>query len=126
MRINACLLLLVSLYSNILSKLVILKPSGGSRNYLYQLTKRPDAVATPDVRLALSFISSSPRFSKTSVPSHMYFFSCAAQQKPNTLGKLEMKWRRSMGEPGRLQTQPIMGTVGLETNFFVEQVYRRC
>lgn len=29
----------------------------------------------------------------------------------NVLGKLQISWRMNMGEPGRLQTQQILGTV---------------
>lgn len=31
----------------------------------------------------------------------------------NILGKLQITWRTNLGEPGRLQTQQIMGTVSL-------------
>jgi hypothetical protein len=29
----------------------------------------------------------------------------------NILGKLQITWRTNLGEPGRLQTQQILGTV---------------
>lgn len=32
-------------------------------------------------------------------------------QGSNGLGKLQITWRTNLGEPGRLQTQQILGTV---------------
>lgn len=31
----------------------------------------------------------------------------------NVLGKLQITWRTNLGEPGRLQTQQILGTVSI-------------
>lgn len=32
-------------------------------------------------------------------------------ENSNTLGKLDITWRTTLGEPGRLQTQQILGSV---------------
>lgn len=41
----------------------------------------------------------------------------AKAEGSNTLGKLEIMWRTTLGEPGRLQTQQILGNVSLWTDF---------
>ncbi|KAH1056097.1 hypothetical protein J1N35_034162 [Gossypium stocksii] len=59
---------------------VLIRSGGGIHNYLYQLK-----LASPD----------------------------SAQMKvegTNILGKLQITWRTNLGEPGRLQTQQILGT----------------
>ncbi|KAK3188021.1 hypothetical protein Dsin_027582 [Dipteronia sinensis] len=59
---------------------VLIKSGGGIRNYLY--------------RLKMS--------SKDSAPVKV--------QGSNILGKFQITWRTNLGEPGRLQTQQILGT----------------
>ncbi|KAG4142461.1 hypothetical protein ERO13_D06G130900v2 [Gossypium hirsutum] len=62
---------------------ILIRSGGGIHNYLYQLK-----LASPD----------------------------SAQMKvegTNILGKLQITWRTNLGEPGRLQTQQILGTVHL-------------
>ncbi|KAL1165775.1 hypothetical protein V6Z11_A06G151700 [Gossypium hirsutum] len=59
---------------------ILIRSGGGIHNYLYQLK-----LASPD----------------------------SAQMKvegTNILGKLQITWRTNLGEPGRLQTQQILGT----------------
>lgn len=58
----------------------LIRSNGGVHNYLYQL-KQPN-VESASVRVEGS----------------------------NTLGKLEITWRTTLGEPGRLQTQQILGS----------------
>ncbi|KAH9796911.1 trafficking protein particle complex subunit 13 [Citrus sinensis] len=60
---------------------VLIRSGGGIHNYLYQLKM-------------LSHGSSSP----------------VKVQGSNVLGKLQITWRTNLGEPGRLQTQQILGT----------------
>lgn len=60
---------------------VPIKSGGGIYNYLYQLK------------------SSSNGSSETKV------------EGSNVLGKLQITWRANLGEPGRLQTQQILGNV---------------
>lgn len=57
---------------------ILIRSSGGIRNYLYQL---------------ISHGSAQPKV-----------------EGSNILGKLQITWRTNLGEPGRLQTQQIMGT----------------
>ncbi|KAJ4703446.1 Trafficking protein particle complex subunit 13 [Melia azedarach] len=59
---------------------VLIRSGGGVHNYLYQLT--------------MSSQGSSP----------------VKVQGSNGLGKLQITWRTNLGEPGRLQTQQILGT----------------
>lgn len=61
---------------------VLIRSGGGIHNYLYQLKM-------------LSHGSSSQ----------------VKVQESNVLGKLQITWRTNLGEPGRLQTQQILGTV---------------
>jgi hypothetical protein len=65
----------------------LIRANGGIRNYLYQL-KQPSA----ESRLV-------------------------EVEGSNSLGKLQLTWRTNLGEPGRLQTQQILGNVG--SCFFV-------
>nr|KAJ0227200.1 hypothetical protein LSAT_V11C100048750 [Lactuca sativa] len=58
---------------------VLIKSGGGIHNYLYQL-KSLDELSTP-----------------TKIEGN------------NVLGKLQITWRTNLGEPGRLQTQQILG-----------------
>ena len=37
----------------------------------------------------------------------------------NILGKLQITWRTNLGEPGRLQTQQILGSVSYSTSKLV-------
>jgi len=59
----------------------LIRANGGIRNYLYQL-KQPSA----ESRLV-------------------------EVEGSNSLGKLQLTWRTNLGEPGRLQTQQILGNV---------------
>ncbi|KAK1556763.1 hypothetical protein Q3G72_011710 [Acer saccharum] len=59
---------------------VLIKSGGGIHNYLY--------------RLKMSLIDSAP----------------VKVQGSNILGKFQITWRTNLGEPGRLQTQQILGT----------------
>ncbi|KAI9197773.1 hypothetical protein LWI28_004257 [Acer negundo] len=59
---------------------VLIKSGGGIHNYLYQLK--------------MSLIDSAP----------------VKVQGSNILGKFQITWRTNLGEPGRLQTQQILGT----------------
>lgn len=60
---------------------VLIRSGGGIHNYLYQLKL------------------SSQDSAQTIV------------EGSNILGKLQITWRTNLGEPGRLQTQQILGTV---------------
>lgn len=60
---------------------VLIRSGGGIHNYLYQLKMS----------------------SVDSVPEKL--------QGSNVLGKFQITWRTNLGEPGRLQTQQILGTV---------------
>ncbi|KAH7545973.1 hypothetical protein FEM48_Zijuj01G0150900 [Ziziphus jujuba var. spinosa] len=62
---------------------VLIKSGGGIHNYLYQLK----------------------------LPSHDS--PQTKVQGSNVLGKLQITWRTNLGEPGRLQTQQILGNYGL-------------
>ncbi|KAK1266545.1 hypothetical protein QJS04_geneDACA000511 [Acorus gramineus] len=62
---------------------IVIKAGGGIRNFLYQLRS--------------SLNESSPMKVEGS----------------NVLGKLQITWRTNLGEPGRLQTQQILGSVHL-------------
>ncbi|OVA06065.1 Protein of unknown function DUF974 [Macleaya cordata] len=59
---------------------VLIKAGGGIHNYLYQLIQSSNESAQIKV------------------------------EGSNTLGKLQITWRTNLGEPGRLQTQHILGT----------------
>ncbi|KAF5176509.1 Trafficking protein particle complex subunit [Thalictrum thalictroides] len=59
---------------------ILIRAGGGIHNYLYQLTLSSHG---------------SPRMKV---------------EGSNTLGKLQITWRTNLGEPGRLQTQQILGT----------------
>lgn len=59
---------------------VLIRAGGGIYNYLYQLRLSSDDVAQ------------------------------AKFEGSNILGKLQITWRTNLGEPGRLQTQQILGT----------------
>ncbi|KAL5730237.1 hypothetical protein ACHQM5_003085 [Ranunculus cassubicifolius] len=59
---------------------ILIRSGGGIHNYLYHLTH---------------FSHGSPRMKI---------------EGSNTLGKLQITWRTNLGEPGRLQTQQILGT----------------
>lgn len=60
---------------------VLIRSGGGIHNYLYQL--RSSSQVTAQVKVEGS----------------------------NVLGKLQITWRTNLGEPGRLQTQHILGNV---------------
>ncbi|CAL0313927.1 unnamed protein product [Lupinus luteus] len=59
---------------------VLIRSGGGIYNYLYQLKSAPDGSSQTKV------------------------------EGSNVLGKLQITWRTNLGEPGRLQTQHILGT----------------
>ncbi|PIA25054.1 hypothetical protein AQUCO_13000003v1 [Aquilegia coerulea] len=59
---------------------ILIRAGGGIHNYLYQLTM--SSHGSPRMKIEGS----------------------------NTLGKLQITWRTNLGEPGRLQTQQILGT----------------
>ncbi|KAI3868980.1 hypothetical protein MKW92_007101 [Papaver armeniacum] len=59
---------------------VLIKAGGGIHNFLYQLKQSSDGPAQIKV------------------------------EGSNTLGKLQITWRTNLGEPGRLQTQHILGS----------------
>ncbi|KAK9150082.1 hypothetical protein Syun_008391 [Stephania yunnanensis] len=59
---------------------VLIRAGGGTHNYLYQL------------------ISSTPGSTQVKIDGS------------NVLGKLQITWRTNLGEPGRLQTQQILGS----------------
>lgn len=65
--------------SGFLKQIKVIKPNGGTRHFLYQFRK----------------LTGAPVSSKA--------------HGSNTLGKLEIMWRTTLGEPGRLQTQQILG-----------------
>ncbi len=71
--------------SGLLKNIKVVKANGGIRHFLYQLT-RPSGAPT-----------------------------VAKAEGSNTLGKLEIMWRTTLGEPGRLQTQQILGNVSPQT-----------
>lgn len=75
--------------SGLLKKIKVVKANGGIRHFLYQLT-RPSGAPT-----------------------------VAKAEGSNTLGKLEIMWRTTLGEPGRLQTQQILGNVSPRTRTLV-------
>lgn len=66
---------------------VLIKSGGGIHNFLYQLK------------------SSSQESTQTRT------------EGSNILGKLQITWRTNLGEPGRLQTQHILGSVSAELNY---------
>ncbi|GBG58896.1 hypothetical protein CBR_g24248 [Chara braunii] len=43
----------------------------------------------------------------------------SSAESANTLGKLEMMWKTTLGEPGHLQTQPIMSNTGAKVEIEV-------
>ncbi|KAK7319665.1 hypothetical protein RJT34_04388 [Clitoria ternatea] len=59
---------------------ILIRSGGGIHNYLYQLKSSSDGSAQTKV------------------------------EGSNVLGKLQITWRTNLGEPGRLQTQQILGT----------------
>ena len=68
-------------FSGLLQQIKVVKANGGTRHFLYQFHKP----AGPPV--------------------------VAKADGSNTLGKLEIMWRTTLGEAGRLQTQQILGNV---------------
>ena len=68
-------------FSVFLKQSQVIRANGGVRNYLYQLKQHVHE------------------------PGSMRF------ENSNTLGKLDITWRTTLGEPGRLQTQQILGSV---------------
>ena len=68
-------------FSVFLKQSQVIRANGGVRNYLYQLKQHGHE------------------------PGSMRF------ENSNTLGKLDITWRTTLGEPGRLQTQQILGSV---------------
>lgn len=73
-----------------LFKVPALLKPGGIHNYLYQL--KPSSDETSQVKIGGS----------------------------NNLGKLQITWRSNLGEPGRLQTQQILGSVSTMVDSFHE------
>lgn len=67
---------------------ILIKSGGGIHNYLYQLRSS----------------------SQGSMPMEV--------EGSNILGKFQITWRTNLGEPGRLQTQQILGSVS--GNVFLE------
>ncbi|KAG0613204.1 hypothetical protein M758_6G085200 [Ceratodon purpureus] len=65
--------------SGLLKQIKVIKANGGTRHFLYQFHKPAGAPVS------------------------------AKADGSNTLGKLEIMWRTTLGEPGRLQTQQILG-----------------
>ncbi|KAJ6999782.1 hypothetical protein NC653_010510 [Populus alba x Populus x berolinensis] len=51
------------------------------------------------------------------IRNYLYQLSLSSHgsAESNVLGKLQITWRTNLGEPGRLQTQQILGTFDLET-----------
>jgi hypothetical protein len=45
------------------------------------------------------------------VRNYLYELKQLSVENSNTLGKLDITWRTTLGEPGRLQTQQILGGV---------------
>ncbi|XP_042062352.1 trafficking protein particle complex subunit 13-like isoform X2 [Salvia splendens] len=72
-----------SVLSETFKEPILIKSGGGIYNYLYQL--------------------------KFSSPDKTQFKA----ESSKILGKLQITWRTNLGEPGRLQTQHILGNVGL-------------
>lgn len=66
---------------------VIIRSGGGVHNFLYQLSVSSDG--SPLLKVEGS----------------------------NVLGKLQITWRTNLGEPGRLQTQQILGSVSEKLAF---------
>lgn len=66
---------------------VIIRSGGGIHNYLYKLSPSAD-------------VSGQTKF-----------------QGSNILGKFQITWRTNLGEPGRLQTQQILGAVSSDLYF---------
>ncbi|KAL0321212.1 UNVERIFIED_CONTAM: Trafficking protein particle complex subunit [Sesamum radiatum] len=71
---------------------VLIRSGGGIYNYLYELKL------------------SSPHTAQVKV------------EGSNILGKLQITWRTNLGEPGRLQTQHIVGNVSLKLTNLTERV----
>ncbi|KAK6917526.1 Trafficking protein particle complex subunit 13, partial [Dillenia turbinata] len=69
-----------TLASEIFKPPIIIRSGGGIQNYLYQL--KPSAQGSAQIKVEGS----------------------------NVLGKLQITWRTNLGEPGRLQTQQILGS----------------
>lgn len=66
--------------SDVFKPPILLKSGGGIHNFLYQLKLSSDGSPLPKV------------------------------EGSNVLGKLQITWRTNLGEPGRLQTQQILGS----------------
>ncbi|OIS99242.1 PREDICTED: trafficking protein particle complex subunit 13 isoform X1 [Nicotiana attenuata] len=66
--------------SDVFKPPVLLRSGGGVHNFLYQLKLSSDGSSLPKV------------------------------EGSNVLGKLQITWRTNLGEPGRLQTQQILGS----------------
>ncbi|RWR76349.1 trafficking protein particle complex subunit 13 isoform X1 [Cinnamomum micranthum f. kanehirae] len=51
----------------------------------------------------------------------------SAEMKSNVLGKLQITWRTNLGEPGRLQTQQILGSIAdvVKVTFFSSNISLR-
>lgn len=70
-------------YREVFKPPILIRSGGGIQNYLYQLK------------------SSSQSNGQMKVEGN------------NILGKFQITWRTNLGEPGRLQTQQILGTVSV-------------
>ena len=80
-----------------LDNLVLLKPKGGSYNFVFGLEKASDEDAKEAGMGGSASIEGGDRA------------KAQAQEKAGGLGKLEIRWLKPMGDKGRLQTQQIQG-----------------
>jgi hypothetical protein len=81
-------------FSETFKPAILIRSGGGIYNYLYQLKSSLDDSAQTKV------------------------------EGNNVLGKLQITWRTNLGEPGRLQTQQILGTVSV-FSFIMMMIDRR-
>eukprot|EP00899_Mesostigma_viride_P004863 jgi/Mesvir1/14378/Mv09776-RA.1 len=82
----------------------LIPPNGGARNYLFRLTR----IDTAGASAAGAPPVSTPRASKGTAGDSSHGGSVAAGST-STLGKIDIAWRSTLGETGRLQTQQILG-----------------
>jgi hypothetical protein len=90
-----------------LSHLVLLKPKGGSYNFIFGLEK---CTSQGEVNSSSSSSSSNSQQQQEQ----------QVEKNSNSLGKLEIKWCKPMGDSGRLQTQKIQGIASQNKRSMVE------
>lgn len=90
---NISCLLSICVGRDIFKPPVLIRAGGGIYNYLYQL--KPSSEESSQVKVDGS----------------------------NILGKFQITWRTNLGEPGRLQTQNIHGTVSTQRSYLLTLIF---